>query len=101
MHFKTTSNFEFPSQYVDGCNRSCQHPYFVNNPWFVYSKLEDGIFCLPCVLFASIGPGKFVTTKFDNWSRKTRKFAEHNGKTYHKLALVRVLLKLILPRIGS
>jgi hypothetical protein len=53
-HFRSTSNFKFPSQYVDGCNRSCQHPYFVNNQMVL-------IFFLVYVLFASIGPEKFVT----------------------------------------
>ncbi len=27
--------------------------YLEENPGFVYSKAEDGIFCLPCVLFAT------------------------------------------------
>ena len=91
-HFKPNSNFKFPSRYTDGCNRSCQHNYFTDNTWFVYSKFEDGIFCLPCVLFASKPSdlGQFVSVRFDTWSRKTRKFAEHNMKQYHKLALVRV-----------
>ena len=87
-HFRPRSNYKFPSKYVDGCNRSCKHPYFVNNPWFAYSKVEDGIFCLPCVLFASgHDMGQFVS---DNWSRKTRKFAQHNKRVYHKVALVRM-----------
>ncbi len=90
-HFRPKGSFKFPRKYVDGCNRSCRHPYFVNNPWFVYSKVEDGIFCLPCVLFASgHDMGQFVCRKFDNWSRKTRKFAQHNERGYHKLALVRM-----------
>ena len=52
-HFRPNSGFKFPSRYLSGCNRACQHSYLVENPWFVYSKVEDGIFCLPCVLFAT------------------------------------------------
>ena len=90
-HFKPTSNYKFPSHYVDGCNRSCQYQYFVDNPWFVYSKMENGIFCLPCVLFASKPDlGQFVNEKFNKWSKKSRKFADHNHNQYHKFALVRM-----------
>lgn len=89
-HFKPSIRYKFPSQYADGCNRSCQYQYFIDNPWFAYSKMEDGIFCLPCVLFASKDDlGQFVCQKFNTWSKKTRKFAEHNSNKYHKLALVR------------
>ena len=84
-HFKPT---KFPSRYFDGCNRSCQHKYLIENPWFVYSKVEDGIFCLPCVLFAAKDNlGQFVCRKFDAWSKKTMKFADHNSKQYHLTAL--------------
>ena len=90
-HFKPDINYKFPSRYADGCNRSCQYKYFIDNPWFVYSKMEDGIFCLPCVLFASRqNLGQFVCEKFNSWSKKTRKFAEHNSHEYHKLAVVRM-----------
>lgn len=40
-HFKPDINYKFPSRYADGCNRSCQYKYFIDNPWFVYSKMED------------------------------------------------------------
>ena len=65
-HFRPESNFKFPSRFLAGCNRACQHSYLVDNTWFVYSKAEDGIFCLPCVLFA-VGTdlGQFVNEKFD------------------------------------
>lgn len=90
-HFKPTIAFNFPSRYADGCNRSCQYQYFVDNPWLVYSKIEDGIFCLPCVLFAAKQDlGQLVCEKFNTWSKKSRKFAEHNLNKYHKLALVRL-----------
>ena len=90
-HFRPGIGYKFPSRQLDGCNRSCQHTYFSENPWFVYSKYEDGIFCLPCVLFASKPDlGQFVTKKFNTWSKKTKKFAFHNSREYHKLSLVRM-----------
>ena len=54
-HFKPDTKLKFPSRRADGNNRSCQLHYLVENPWFIYSKVEDGIFCLPCVFFASKG----------------------------------------------
>ena len=41
------------SRYLGGCNTSCQHKYLKENLWLVYSKVEDAIFYLPCVLFAT------------------------------------------------
>lgn len=89
--FKPTSSFKFPCRYLDGCNRSCQHKYLEENPWFVYSKAEDGIFCLPCVLFATKeNLGQFVCSKFNVWSKKSIKFAAHNSKQYHNIAMARM-----------
>ena len=53
----------------------------------MYSKVEDAIFCLPCVLFATKELGQFVCTGFNAWSRKTKRFACHNSTQYHQLAL--------------
>ncbi len=84
-HFKPSSSFKFPGRYSDGCNRACQHKYFV------YSKSEDGIFCLPCVLFATKDNlGQFVCKKFHLWSKKSIKFSAHNSKQYHSIALSRM-----------
>ena len=57
----------------------------------MYSKAEDGIFCLPCVLFA-VGSdlGQFVSKTFDNWVKKSVKFPSHNSTLYHQLSLSRV-----------
>lgn len=101
-HFRPNSNYKFPSRFLGGCNRACQHRYLVDNPWFVYSKVEDGIFCLPCVLFATIEDlGQFVCEKFNNWVKKSEKFASHNTKHYHQLALTRVdALKSTMAETG-
>ena len=57
----------------------------------MYSKAEDGIFCLLCVLFArKDNLGQFVCEKFNVWSKKTNKFAAHNSKQYHQMALTQM-----------
>ena len=56
--------------------------------WFVYSKEEDGLFCLPCVLFASKEMlGQLVTEKFNHWTKKTSKFSNHNSINWLSLRL--------------
>ena len=102
-HFRPGSNFKFPSRYFDGCNRSCQYKYLQENPWFVYSRVEDGLFCLPCVLFARIHDlGQFVHKKFNTWSKKTKKFASHNGANYHQFAITQAdSLKSVIQKPAS
>ena len=101
--FKPNSSFKFPSRFIDGCNRACQYNYLLDNPWFVYSKAEDGLFCLPCVLFANVkGLGQLVCKKFDHWTKKSTKFASHNSKKYHQLAMTQVdALKTNMNKPGS
>jgi len=87
-HFRPSRDYKFPGRFIDGCHRSCQYSYLVDNPWLVYSKEEDGLFCLPCVLFATKqNLNQFVTEKFNHWTKKSTKFFSHNSKQYHKLAL--------------
>ena len=87
-HFRPTINFKFPSRFLDGCQRSCQFSYLDKNPWFVYSKEEDGIFCLPCVLFANKDNlGQFVCDKFNYWTAKSSKFSKHISTKYHQFAV--------------
>ncbi len=57
----------------------------------MYSKSEDRIFCLPCVLFATKDNlGQFVCKKFHLWSKNSIKFSAHNSKQYHSIALSRM-----------
>ena len=87
-HFRPSATFNFPSRLLDGCRRSCKLSYVEKNPWFVYSKSEDGLFCLPCVLFANKDNlGQFITRKFNHWTKKTSKFSVHNSTKFHQLAL--------------
>ena len=71
----------------------------LDNPWFIYSKAEDGL----CVLFANVkGLGQLVCKKFDHWTKKSTKFASHNSKKYHQLAMTQVDgLKTNMNKPGS
>ena len=51
-YFKPETDYGF-SKSSSGC--SFQYKYLVQFPWLVYSKQENGGFCLPCVLFSTCG----------------------------------------------
>ena len=92
-HFRPGESYKFPSRPLDGCNRACQYKYLKSNPHFVYSKAEDGIYCLPCALFANSSDfslGQFVREKFNHWTKKNLRFSSHNSKQYHQVSLTRV-----------
>ena len=50
--FKPGANYKFPKR---DNGRAFQYPWLELHYWLVYSKQENGGFCIPCVLFASTG----------------------------------------------
>ena len=50
--------FIFPATLNLKKKRCFQHDWLQQFPWLRYSKSENGGYCLPCVLFAKIAPGK-------------------------------------------
>ena len=63
------------------------------NLWLVYSKQENGGFCIPCV-FASTGhhgsdSGILVQHPLVSFSKALQLLTKHTYKAYHKLAIVR------------
>jgi len=66
--------------------------------WLRYSKIQDGDFCLTCILFApsdGLGkgghqiPGKLVTEKYNNWKKAKDLFKDHKNNHYHKLSQIK------------
>ena len=90
-HFKPPSDFSFPKG-VNG--RSFQHRWLQIFPWLVYSKQENGGYCLPCVLFAPTGyrgsnPGVLVNRPLTTFSKALELLRKHADKEHHKTAVVR------------
>ncbi len=90
-HFKPGADYSFP-KYANG--RSFQLRWLQKHPWLVYSKKENGGFCLPCVLFASSGyhgcdPGVLVNRPSITFSKAIEIFRKHADKQHHKAAVVR------------
>ena len=63
-------------------------------PWLVYSKQENGGYCLPCALFAISGyhgssPGVLVSPLLTAFNKALEVLRKHADKNHHKLAIVR------------
>ena len=90
-HFKPGVDYKFPKS-VSG--RAFQYRWLQLYPWLVYSKQENGGYCLPCVLFASCGyhrsdPGILVRRPLISFPKALELFHKHKAKDYHKTAVVR------------
>lgn len=66
--------------------------------WLRYSKIQDGAFCLTCILFPpsdGLGkgghqnPGKLVVEKYNNWKKAKDLFKDHQNNHYHKLSQIK------------
>ena len=88
-HFIPEPDFKFPKDK----SRSFQHQYLRKYKWLVYSKQENGGYCLPCVLFARStdvrkGKGTFVESAFTNFKKAYEMCDTHSDRHYHKDAVV-------------
>ena len=65
-----------------------------NVTWLVYSKQENGGYCLPCVLFVPSGhqnsnPGVLVNRPLKSFSKGLELFRKHVDKEHHKIAVLK------------
>ena len=73
--WKPPHDFKFPINEVNGRKLRFQYNWLQEYFWLCYSMKENGAFCLPCSIFASVGGvnsrplGKLVKMKFDNWKK--------------------------------
>ncbi len=90
-YFQPPAYYSFPK---DQTGRSFQHQWLQRIPWLVYSKQENGGFCLPCVLFAQVGyhgcsPGVLVNRALTNFKKALETIRRHADKEYHKASMVK------------
>nr|XP_004211281.1 unnamed protein product [Hydra vulgaris] len=86
--FVPCKTFSFPKN-LNG--RSFQFMCIEKFPWLTYSKIFDGAFCLPCVLFGCNFPSecslveKLFCKPFDRWNDASRYFQKYAfGKNNNK-----------------
>ena len=51
-HFRPDKKFNFPVRQLKCKNLKFKSSWLHDFPWLVYSKVKNGGYCLPCVLFA-------------------------------------------------
>ena len=90
-HFKPRPDYSFPKS---SAGHSFQYQWLVQFPWLTYSKQEKGDFCLPCVLFASVGyhgsgPGVLVSRPLTVLGKTLEFLRKHADKGYHRDAVVK------------
>ena len=90
-HFQPSVDYKFPK---GSSGRSFQYQWLQSFPWLVYSKQEDGGFCLPCVLFTPAGyrgsnPGILVSRPLTLFKKALETLRKHADKEHHKSAIVR------------
>ena len=89
--FKPCADYSFP-KHTDG--RSFQFQWLQRYPWLVYSRQENGGFCLPCVLFATSGyrgsdPCVLVSRPLTTFGKALASLHKHADKGHHKTAVIR------------
>ena len=87
-HFSPDDDFKFPPVK----SRSFRHQYLKKYKWLIYSRQENGGYCLPCVLFAGStdvrkGKGALVESAFNNFKKMYDVYDTHASREYHKGAV--------------
>jgi len=83
------NNFNFPIESIR--NLKFQIQWIDQSPWILYSKIENGIYCKYCLIFAKDVSGKgnnqklsnFVSKSFNNWRKAKEIFNKHEKTDYH------------------
>lgn len=72
--------------------RSCQHQWFNQFDFISYSIEEDGLYCLPCVLFPEENtpggrPKLLITKAYSNWKDAINDLKHHASCAYHRTSI--------------
>ena len=74
-------SFDFPKKNDEKGGRPFQHSWLEIFPWLCYSLIEDGTYCMYCILFNDGSSGRriqLVHTPFNTWSDAQRSFRRHS-----------------------
>ena len=91
--FIPDSSFDFPAHEDYKKSRRFQFKWLQDyKPWLAYSKVEDGGFCLACVLFAkpqgNVDTGALVTKPLCIFNKANELLRKHSTQTkYHTDAM--------------
>lgn len=78
----------YPSVFMDGCNRRFKVQWLQSHPWLHYSSSEDGLYCRACALFS---PEEVSGQRLGVLIITTEPFRlRHEKLDYHHNAVVRM-----------
>lgn len=89
-HFVPRNDFVF---LVNAGQRVFQRSWFSGRPWLVYSRVDNGGYCLPCVLFAASrrpggqAPGVLVGKPTSNFKKALETLDKLVSRSYHVYAV--------------
>lgn len=96
-HFRPDNKFDFPVRQHRCKNLKFKLSWLDHFPWLVYSKVKNGGYCLPCVLFATKPGGRgcefgvLIQKPFTDFRKALGKkdgiLPNHETNTFHKLAV--------------
>ena len=88
-HWKPSTDYIFPSTFMNGCNRSCSYSWLKRYPWLVYSQRLDGIFCISCALMTKDreNKGLLVNKPFTRWTKLSDTLKTHSLQESHYHAM--------------
>ena len=89
------SHANYPTVYMNGCNRKFKVQWLETHPWLHYSPSENGAYCRACALFAPEGVrgqrlGVLVTEPFCMWTKQSSVFERHEKHEYHHTAVLKM-----------
>ena len=87
-HFKPYSNYKFPGKFLHGSNRCLNFHWLIEYPFSVYSKINDSVCCLPCILFGENNKNKLAKLPgFSKWHKFGDKLTSHANNETHLTAM--------------
>ena len=87
-HFKPDSNYKFPVKFLHGSDRYLNFHWLIEYPFLVYSKINDSVCCLLCVLFGENNKNKLAKLPgFSKWHTVGDKNKSHVNNGTHSTAM--------------
>ena len=86
--FKPDSNYIFPVKFLHGSDTCLNFHWLIEYPFLVYSKINDSVCCLPCILFGENNKNKLAKLPgFSKWHKGGDKRKNHVNNRTHSTAI--------------
>ena len=104
-------SYKFPGKKYNDCKRKdgsymryCNRDWLTEFTFLSYSRTQDGLYCLSCVLFPtgneSLRANLLINTPYQNWKNVRSDMMKHSTLQYHKTSDA-IRLAFIQTRQGS